>query len=394
MKKNNHTERIAELLYEDDDFRKITEHIKSRDFHLFSAICSDRDERTLARSIRYFLDPSESHGLGPKLLRKFLHELVVLEKEKCADSKHSKLHIDLLPLERCAVLREVSLGEFGRADVVIDLPGKLYCLVELKLSSSEGLEQTNRYDEFLRSRVEGNYDIVLRCFLTPEGYPAQNNNFTSMSFEALKKIFDDAEVLSQANSDNHFLLDHLIRWIKELCPMDNDLKQVCRSVYAKFEDEIKLIMENAPTSTAFLKGVCSKITKCPPNDYKAHYGNNWLTVSPSCWLQDKTLQETKNYTKVRVELNYDEDKKALHYSIVGPEKCHDYIKQFTKVRANRGHLPTTYLNIGTDRQLDFMDLATHGGDWDERVNEISKKVKEHYDTVFPNLDTEKIKNLL
>ncbi len=146
MKKNNQTERIAELLYEDDDFRKITEHIKSRGFHLFSAICRDRDERTLARSIRYFLDPSESHGLGPKLLRKFLHELVVLKKEKCDDSEHSKLHIDMLPLDHCSVLQEVSLGEFGRSDVVIDLPRKLYCLVELKLHSSEGLDQTNRYN--------------------------------------------------------------------------------------------------------------------------------------------------------------------------------------------------------------------------------------------------------
>ena len=394
MKKNNQTQRIAELLYEDDDFRKITEHIKSRGFHLFSAICRDRDERTLARSIRYFLDPSESHGLGPKLLRKFLHELVVLKKEKCDDSEHSKLHIDMLPLDHCSVLREVSLGKFGRADVVIDLPGKLYCLIELKLYSSEGLDQTNRYNEFLQSRVQRNHDIVLRCFLTPEGYPAQSDNFIPMSFEVLKKIFDDDEVLPQVNSDNHYLFDHLIRWIRELCPMDNDLKQICRSVYTKFQKEIDLIMEYAPTPTAFLKGVSSEINKLAPDDYKAHSGNNWLTVNPIRWLQDKTLQETKNYSKVRVELDYDEDKKALHYSIVGPEKCHDYIKQFTKVRANREHLPTTYLNIGTDRQLDFMDLATLGDDWDERINEIAEKVKEHCDTVFPNVDTEKIKNLL
>ena len=394
MGKTDQIERIAELLYEDDDFRKITKHIKNRGFHLFSAICKDRDELTLARSIRYFLDPSEYHGLGPELLRKFLHELVVLEKEKCADSKHSKLHIDLLPLERCSVLREISFGKFGRADVVIDLPGKLYCLIELKLYSGEGPEQTNKYDKFLQSSVEDNYDIVLRCFLTPDGYSAQSDHFTSMSFEALKKIFNDDEVLSQVNSDNHFLLKHLIHWIKELCPMDDDLKRICRSVYEKFGDEIELIMEYAPTSTVFLKEVCSKINELAPNDYKVYAANNWLTVSPTCWPQDQTLQESRNYSKVRVELNYDEDKKALHYSIVGPEKCHDYIKQFTIVCANRGHLPTTYLNIGTDWQLDFMKLATHGDDWDERVNEIAKKVKEHCDTVFSNVDTEEIKNLL
>lgn len=394
MGKTDQIERIAELLYEDDDFRKITKHIKNRGFHLFSAICKDRDELTLARSIRYFLDPSEYHGLGPKLLRKFLQELVVLQREKCADSEHSKLHIDMLPLDHCSVLREVSLGEFGRADVIIDLPGKLYCLIELKLDYSEGLEQTNRYDEFLRNRVEGNYDIVLRCFLTPAGYSAQSDHFTPVSFEVLKKIFNDDEALSQVNSDNHFLFDHLIRWIKELCPMDDDLKQICRSVYAKFQKEIDLIMQNAPTLTAFLKEVRSKINELAPNDYKVFAANDWLAVSPTCWLQDQTLQETRNYSKVRVELNYDEDKKALHYRIVGPEKCHEYIKQFTTVRANRGNLPTTYLNIGTDRQLDFMNLANHGDDWDERVNEIAKKVKEHCDTVFPYVDTEEIKNFL
>lgn len=274
MGKTDQIERIAELFYEDEDFRKITEHIKSQGFHLFSAICRDKDERTLVRSIRYFLDPSEYHGLGPKLLRKFLQELVVLQREKCADSEHSKLHIDLLPLERCLVHREVSLGEFGRADVVIDLPGKLYCLVELKLYSSEGFEQTNRYNEFLQSRVERNHDIVLRCFLTPDGHPAQSDNFTPMSFEVLKRIFDDAEVLSSANSDNHFLLEHLMRWIKELCPMDDDLKQICRSVYAKFQEEIDLIMENAPTPTALLKEVSSKIN-LDSKDYKAYSSASW-----------------------------------------------------------------------------------------------------------------------
>lgn len=388
MKKTDQIERIAELIYEDDDFLKITKYIKSRDFHLFSAICRDRDERTLARSIRYFFDPSDYHGLGPKLLRKFLHELVVLEKEKCADSKHSKLHIDLLPLERCSVLREISFGKFGRADVVIDLPGKLYCLVELKLYSSEGTEQTNRYNKFLQSSVEDNYDIVLRCFLTPEGYPAQSDFFTSMSFEVLKKIFDDDEVLSQVNSDNHFLLDHLIRWIKELCPMDDDLKQICRSVYAKFHKEIDLIMQNAPTPTVFLEKVSSKINELAPNNYHAHSGNIWLTVSPTCWLQDKTLRKTKDYSKVYIQLSYDE-KDLFHCDIIVPNKeCRDYIfKKCTGVRTN--HIGP--LRIATYEGLDLQKLATN---WDEQVNKISKKVKGHCDTVFPNVDTEEIKNLL
>ena len=389
MGETDQIERITELLYEDDDFRKITKHIKNRGFHLFSAICKDRDELTLARSIRYFLDPSEYHGLGPKLLRNFLHELVVLKREKCADSEHSKLHIDLLPLERCLVHREVSLGEFGRADVVIDLPEKLYCLVELKLYSSEGLEQTNRYDEFLQSSVEHNHGIVLRCFLTPDGYSAQSDHFTSMSFEALKKIFNDDEVLSQVNSDNHFLLKHLIRWIKELCPMDDDLKQICRSVYAKFQKEIDLIMQNAPTPTAFLKEVSSKINESYSNDYKAHSGNNWLTVSPTCWLEDETLRDTKNYSKLYIELNYEEED-LLHCDIIVPnEECRDYICE--KCTGVRDSHTWWRLRIATYESFDPKNLAT---DWDERVNEIAKKVKKHCDTVFPYVDTEEIKNLL
>ncbi|MYC12206.1 MAG: hypothetical protein F4Y39_00615 [Gemmatimonadetes bacterium] len=382
-------ERIAELFYEDDDFRKITKHIKNRGFHLFSAICRDKDERTLARSIRYFLDPSESHGLGPKLLRNFLHELVVLKREKCADSEHCKLHIDSLPLERCLVRREVSLGEFGRADVVIDLPEKLYCLVELKLYSSEGLEQTNRYNEFLQSRVERNHGIVLRCFLTPDGHPAQSDNFTPMSFEVLKKIFGNAKVLSQVNNDNHFLLDHLVRWIKELCPMEDNLKQICRSVYAKFQKEIDLIMQHAPTPTAFLKEVSSKINELYSNDYYAHSGNNWLTVSPTCWLEDEMLQNTKSYSKVYIGLNYDEED-LLHCDIIVPnKKCRDYIyEQCTGVKDSH---PWWRLRIATYESFDPKNLAT---DWDKRVNKISKKTKEHCDTMFRNVDAEEIKNLL
>ena len=200
-------QRIESLLYDDPKFQCLSRLVRNKKRHIFDVIGKERDEQTFSRTLKYFLDPKETHNSRDSFLRRFLHTAVALVNGD-ETTRFSRLNIDMLDLEEAQVYREYSLGEYGRADILIEIPNELYCLVEVKLFSEEGYEQTKRYFEYMQRRVVGNYKIVLPCFLTPEGNVAESPDFIPFSFELLKPIFDDPEAISLQNEDNKYLLSN------------------------------------------------------------------------------------------------------------------------------------------------------------------------------------------
>lgn len=93
--------------------------------------------------LRYFLDPTANHGLGPDALRRFLRGLDGLTVE----SVPTRLSDDIV------VDDEVSSPNENRPDIVIQEPGEFFICCELKLYSPEGQSQTERYadDDYIGS---------------------------------------------------------------------------------------------------------------------------------------------------------------------------------------------------------------------------------------------------
>lgn len=84
---------------------------------------------------RYFLNPDADHGLGIDALLQFLRSLDNIARK----SFPTRLSDDVV------VEGEVSSPNGNRPDVVIQEPGEFFVCCELKLYSSEGQNQTNRY---------------------------------------------------------------------------------------------------------------------------------------------------------------------------------------------------------------------------------------------------------
>jgi hypothetical protein len=98
-----------------------------------------RTERKWNTLLSYFLDPSEPHGFGADLLTEFL------------DTIEEKTNIDIgylhREIEQVEVSTEVTSPQDNRLDILIRAPEAWFVCVELKVESSEGRRQTERYIE-------------------------------------------------------------------------------------------------------------------------------------------------------------------------------------------------------------------------------------------------------
>ena len=135
-------QKIEKLIYNDQDFKKITRHVKRNDELIFEIICKENDELTFSRTLKYFLDPSGRHHFKDLPLKQFLKALILKDRKNNNVHNLSLLYIDTLDMDQARVYREYSLNEYGRVDIVIDLAPNIFCMIEVKLHSDEGENQT------------------------------------------------------------------------------------------------------------------------------------------------------------------------------------------------------------------------------------------------------------
>ncbi|MCK4638864.1 MAG: PD-(D/E)XK nuclease family protein, partial [Bacteroidales bacterium] len=133
-----------EKLEEDDDFKKLIDITKKKKKTIFDIIDKKRDELIFSSVLKYFLDPKEDHNLQDYFLHKFFHLLINDNPNNLKIKKVFREILDSSKLSDANVFKEYSIGEDGRLDIVIKLPNKLVCVVEVKLFSYEGNEQTLR----------------------------------------------------------------------------------------------------------------------------------------------------------------------------------------------------------------------------------------------------------
>jgi hypothetical protein len=238
----------------------------------------------------------------------------------------SRLLFEAIDLRKAKAYREFSLGEYGRLDVFVEIPGDLALLIEVKLFSSEGEDQTKRYEQWAMNKIGNKVKLIIFCYLTPEGSSAEGDRFLPFSFDELNKVFNREQALEQLHNNDKFLLRNFIEWIKGVQPMDTELRNLCRKIYTKYKAEIDMIQLNIPSITAFFRDMASYVNEGYGNKYFAHSGANWITISPKEWLKENKLRESTKYTLPRIEYNYYSE--TLNFCFVIPQegKIHDIIE--------------------------------------------------------------------
>lgn len=128
--------------------------------------------------LQYFLDPDTNHGLGTEVLVQFLRGLDSVAKEDLTTRVSGDVVVE----------DEVSSPNGNRPDIVIQEPGNFFVCCELKLYSSEGQNQTQRYvdDNYLGTVLKqqfpehGHHYVYIRRTGHP---PAEAPEFVNITWK-------------------------------------------------------------------------------------------------------------------------------------------------------------------------------------------------------------------
>jgi hypothetical protein len=214
--------------------------------NIFRALAIERQEERHSNFFAYLLDPSENHGLGEILLRKFLRDIFA---DSRADDR-TLFDADLMDFRQVDVRRE-----WRNIDIVIEFPHDVIA-VENKVDSSEHSKQLSRY----RGVIDSEFGAKRKhfVFLTPLGSdPADEDDrkvYINYSHQQIANILGSVlEVHRESIGDKmaFYIEDYLTTINRELL-MNDKLNELARKVYKAHQAAFDFVFEHRPDPASVL----------------------------------------------------------------------------------------------------------------------------------------------
>lgn len=231
LRKNLEEIEQKELEETRENLRDLTVEISSigkKEFSFMRIFGLEDDELVHSSFLAWLLDPLESHALGSFFIERLL--------------KRTGLEIEDLDFSNLHVEKEIS-GDKSRLDIrVFDNCGKFQCIIENKIWSSEGADQTMRlYNDF----HDEAYEKELFIFLTLIQKKPKDDHFISVNYEQVLAIL--TELLEVAEGDTRFLIKHYSNTLERLIMSEkfegfSERTQLYYQYY-KYTSEIKRAFE-------------------------------------------------------------------------------------------------------------------------------------------------------
>ncbi|MDH5769545.1 MAG: PD-(D/E)XK nuclease family protein, partial [Nitrospirota bacterium] len=203
--------------------------IKKKEFSFMKVFGLENNELVHSCVLAWLLDPLESHNLGSLFVERFLQE--------------TGLKVDEFDFSKFYVEREIS-SDKSRLDIrIFDSYGKFQCVIENKIWSNEGADQTKRlYSDF----HDKSYEKELFLFLALNQRQPNDKHFTRMDYEQILQIL--TELLDLSTGDTRFLIKHYVNTLERLIMSEKfeGFSERTRLYYQYYKDtaELKKAFEN------------------------------------------------------------------------------------------------------------------------------------------------------
>lgn len=353
-------------------------------FNVFRALKAERQEIRHSNTLGWLLDPEESHGLGDIFLRRIMSNML-LGAEACV----SAAQIELMDFDDVEVRRE-----WRNIDLlVIDRGNRLVLLVENKIGSGESPGQLERY----RKTVSHEFPDfrLLPVFLTLDGQGTQDedtDDFILYSHGQLCGVLDG--ILSQRRAQMPeavvTFLEQYLETLRRLTMQDDELVQLCRSIYRRHREAIDLIAEYG-MSSVFNEVATEALEKT--DDCEVLYSSpKQLWFLPKSWA--KVVPENSDVWKhlsrpVSLYCRVYQGSQARIIFEVSKMKDDDADLRLECVKAlHKNGYKLTKLAFTRDAKLSrFFRVAAKVSDWTDRENlteavgKIMGRAREHFPKV-------------
>lgn len=231
-------DKLDKFLADNDELEQLSAELAT--FNVFRVLKVEDFEIRHSNMLGWLLDPAESHGLRDVFLRRILSNILL---ECGADiAGLSAAQVELMDFNDIEVRRE-----WMHIDVlVIDRGNELALLIENKIGASESPGQLARYREAV-AREFPTFTLV-PVFLTLEGESCEDQEagkYIAYSHARLLGVLD--RIIEQRRKQMPeavaTFLDHYTNTLRRLTMQDNALVELCKKIYRKHAEAIKLIVE-------------------------------------------------------------------------------------------------------------------------------------------------------
>ncbi|MEE9293848.1 MAG: PD-(D/E)XK nuclease family protein [Phycisphaerae bacterium] len=215
-------------------------------FNLFGVLKIEKAEIRHSNVLAWLLTPGETHGLGDTFLRRFLSRLLMENDE--VEVTLTPAQVELMNFNDVEVLRE-----WRNIDIVARSRSGNWCLlIENKIHAKE------KKGALLRGRKYVEEDMptaqIIPVFLTLDGddpsKAGQEAGFVSLShvevLELAERIIE--QNLGRIPGDANIFLNHYLDTLRRLTMQDQELIDLCKTIYGKHREAIEMIVEFGTSS--------------------------------------------------------------------------------------------------------------------------------------------------
>lgn len=241
------------FLVDNEELESLSARLES--FNLFNVLQVARTEIRHSNVLAWLLTPNATHGLGTNFLRRFLSRLLMENDVPGVDLTPAE--VELMDFGDVEVLRE-----WKHIDVVVRAKTNNWCLlIENKIDAKESRGQLIRYVDAVRQDMPT--ARVIPVFLTVEGDdPSEDGQDAGFLALSHAQVLDVAErIIAQHRAriprDVAVFLDHYLNTLRRITMQDEQLADLCKTIYRKHREAIDLIVEYGSSSGVL--GVCADV---------------------------------------------------------------------------------------------------------------------------------------
>jgi hypothetical protein len=244
-------------------------------FNVFRALKIEQVEIRHSNVLAWLLDPEETHGLSDIVIRRLLSNILLFSDKIISGITAS--NIELFDFADIEVRRE-----WKNIDIlVIDHINKFVCLIENKINSGESEGQLAKYKHIIEDEFTSY--IIIPVFLTLSNQESSVSEFICYSYTqilaVLSKIIKQRQ--NQLSEPIRFFLNQYIETIRRLTMQDEELTELCKTIYRKHREAIDLIVQYGMVSP--VEQAVNEVLK-NDGDYEILYsGSSSVWFLPKSW---------------------------------------------------------------------------------------------------------------
>lgn len=230
-------------------------------FNLFRVLNIEHAEIRHSNVLAWLLTPQETHGLGDRYLRRFISRLLMANEN--LDISLTPAKVELMALDDVEVMRE-----WRNIDLLVTSRSANWCLlIENKIRGSESANQLLRYRKIVQEEMP---EVeVIPIYLTLEGEEpseeAIESGYISLSHSDVLALTQTlvGQYKSRIPHDAQVFLDHYLGVLRRLTMQDEELVELCKTIYRKHKEAIELIVRYGSSSQVV--DACQEMVESLPN---------------------------------------------------------------------------------------------------------------------------------